>query len=77
MVLLPISPTFFTETFSLQNLRLHLFTVTFFDFAARGDLVGCFALTEPKHGSDPSRMESFAEYDEKNQVYILSGSKMW
>ncbi|KAA0197409.1 Glutaryl-CoA dehydrogenase [Fasciolopsis buskii] len=43
----------------------------------RGDLVGCFALTEPKHGSDPSRMESFAEYDEKNQVYILSGSKMW
>ncbi|THD25553.1 putative glutaryl-CoA dehydrogenase [Fasciola hepatica] len=44
---------------------------------ARGDLVGCFALTESKHGSDPGGMTTYAEYDERNRAYVLSGSKIW
>ncbi|KAJ8686583.1 hypothetical protein QAD02_022377 [Eretmocerus hayati] len=42
-----------------------------------GDLVGCFGLTEPNHGSDPSSMESRAKYDSHKKVYKLSGSKTW
>src|SRR6266851_2675227 len=30
---------------------------------ARGELVGCFGLTEPNHGSDPGGMESRARKD--------------
>jgi len=40
---------------------------------ASGDLVGCFGLTEPNHGSDPGSLETKAKYDEKKGVYILNG----
>ncbi|MFQ5449117.1 MAG: acyl-CoA dehydrogenase family protein [Nitrospinaceae bacterium] len=41
----------------------------------RGDLTGCFALTEPDYGSDPAGMKTRAFKDEDS--YILNGSKMW
>lgn len=42
---------------------------------AAGDFVGCFGLTEPNHGSDPSSMETKAIDD--GDFYILNGSKTW
>lgn len=44
---------------------------------AQGKLIGCFGLTEPNHGSDPSGMETRAKYDSKAKCYILNGSKTW
>lgn len=38
---------------------------------------GCFGLTEPNHGSDPSGMETRAKYDNKSKCYVLNGSKTW
>ncbi|MDB9248417.1 acyl-CoA dehydrogenase family protein [Halorubrum ezzemoulense] len=40
-----------------------------------GDAVGCFGLTEPEHGSNPSAMETMAEPD--GDEYVLNGSKTW
>jgi acyl-CoA dehydrogenase/glutaryl-CoA dehydrogenase len=40
-----------------------------------GEAVGCFGLTEPEHGSNPSAMETTAEPD--GDEYVLSGSKTW
>jgi glutaryl-CoA dehydrogenase len=40
-----------------------------------GDAVGCFGLTEPEHGSNPSAMETRAERSEAG--YVLNGSKTW
>lgn len=48
-----------------------------FSFLAKGELVGCFGLTEPNHGSDAGALETKAKYDEKSQTYILNGSKTW
>jgi glutaryl-CoA dehydrogenase len=42
---------------------------------ARGELVGCFGLTEPDAGSDPGGMRTRAEKIDGG--YRLSGSKMW
>jgi glutaryl-CoA dehydrogenase len=42
---------------------------------ARGELVGCFGLTEPDHGSDPGGMKTIAKRD--GDDYVLNGSKMW
>lgn len=42
---------------------------------ARGNLIGCFGLTEPDHGSDPSGMKTRAIFKDGN--YILNGSKNW
>ena len=42
---------------------------------ASGELVGCFGLTEPDHGSDPGRMRSRAE--KADGGYVLTGSKTW
>ncbi|WP_251342200.1 acyl-CoA dehydrogenase family protein [Haloplanus halophilus] len=42
---------------------------------ATGEAVGCFGLTEPEHGSDPSSMATTAERD--GDGYRLSGSKTW
>jgi glutaryl-CoA dehydrogenase len=42
---------------------------------ARGDLVGCFGLTEPDAGSDPGGMRTRAEKVQGG--YVLTGSKMW
>jgi acyl-CoA dehydrogenase/glutaryl-CoA dehydrogenase len=41
----------------------------------RGEQVGCFGLTEPEHGSNPSAMETTAERDADG--YVLNGSKTW
>ena len=43
---------------------------------AAGRLVGCFGLTEPNHGSDPSSMETRAR-KQKDGSFRLSGSKNW
>ena len=42
---------------------------------AKGNLIGCFGLTEPDHGSDPSGMKTNATL--KGDHYILNGSKNW
>ncbi|MXO66380.1 acyl-CoA dehydrogenase [Altericroceibacterium endophyticum] len=42
---------------------------------ARGEMVGCFGLTEPDHGSDPGNMASRAE--EVAGGYRLNGTKTW
>ena len=42
---------------------------------ASGDLIGCFGLTEPDAGSDPSSMKTTAT--KVKGGYSLSGSKMW
>ena len=52
---------------------------------ARGEAVGCFGLTEPDHGSDPSAMETSAErvggeggnQGDDGDGYLLSGTKTW
>jgi glutaryl-CoA dehydrogenase len=42
---------------------------------AKGKLIGCFGLTEPDFGSDPSGMRTNARKD--GNQYVLNGSKMW
>ncbi|MDX1483420.1 MAG: acyl-CoA dehydrogenase [Alphaproteobacteria bacterium] len=42
---------------------------------ARGELLGCFGLTEPEHGSDPLSMTSHAERIDGG--YRLTGAKAW
>jgi glutaryl-CoA dehydrogenase len=42
---------------------------------ATGELIGCFGLTEPDHGSDPGGMKTRAEAIDGG--YRLTGSKMW
>src|ERR671927_377303 len=41
----------------------------------RGELIGCFGLTEHEHGSDPAAMETRAVRD--GDEYVLNGGKMW
>ncbi|MCO5317359.1 MAG: acyl-CoA dehydrogenase family protein [Microthrixaceae bacterium] len=43
---------------------------------AAGELIGCFGLTEPDSGSDPSSMRTTARRDPSGD-WILDGSKMW
>jgi len=40
-----------------------------------GEFIGCFGLTEPDHGSNPSGMVTNIKDD--GDAYILNGSKMW
>jgi len=42
---------------------------------ATGDMIGCFGLTEPDHGSNPSGMTT--HYTEDGDDIILNGAKMW
>ena len=42
---------------------------------AKGNLIGCFGLTEPNAGSDPASMKTNAK--KTNDGYILKGSKTW
>jgi glutaryl-CoA dehydrogenase len=42
---------------------------------ARGDVIGCFGLTESDAGSDPGRMRTSARRDGSD--WVLNGSKMW
>ncbi len=42
---------------------------------AAGEAIGCFGLTEPDHGSDPSSMSTRAVKDGTD--WVLNGAKMW
>ncbi len=42
---------------------------------ANGEIIGCFGLTEPDHGSNPSGMTT--NIKEEGNYYILNGAKMW
>ncbi len=42
---------------------------------ATGEWMGCFGLTEPNHGSNPSGMET--KYKDMGDHYLLNGAKLW
>jgi len=42
---------------------------------ATGEMMGCFGLTEPDYGSNPSGMTS--NFKDKGDHYLLNGAKMW
>jgi glutaryl-CoA dehydrogenase len=42
---------------------------------ARGEIIGCFGLTEPHGGSDPGNMKTHAKRDGGD--WVINGSKMW
>ncbi|MFI7245403.1 acyl-CoA dehydrogenase family protein [Streptomyces qinglanensis] len=42
---------------------------------AAGEVIGCFGLTEPDHGSDPGGMRTHARRDGAD--WVLTGRKMW
>ena len=42
---------------------------------ASGELIGCFGLTEPNHGSDPGSM--LTNFKDGGDYYILNGAKLW
>ncbi|XP_057346171.1 glutaryl-CoA dehydrogenase, mitochondrial isoform X3 [Manis pentadactyla] len=44
---------------------------------AKGELLGCFGLTEPNYGSDPSSMETRARHNPSSRSYTLNGTKTW
>ncbi len=48
---------------------------TFLPRLATGELIGCFGLTEPNHGSDPGSMETTAVRADGG--WKLNGAKMW
>ncbi|WP_086752492.1 acyl-CoA dehydrogenase family protein [Streptomyces scabiei] len=42
---------------------------------ASGEVIGCFGLTQPDHGSDPASMRTYAKRDGGD--WVLNGRKMW
>ena len=42
---------------------------------ATGELMGCFGLTEPDHGSNPGGMVT--NFKDKGDHYLLNGAKLW
>ncbi|RKR14440.1 glutaryl-CoA dehydrogenase [Maribacter vaceletii] len=42
---------------------------------ASGELIGCFGLTEPNHGSNPNGMET--KFKDMGDHYLLNGAKLW
>jgi glutaryl-CoA dehydrogenase len=48
---------------------------TYLPRMARGELIGCFGLTEPHGGSDPANMKTHAR--RRGSEWVLNGSKMW
>ncbi|MCY0908413.1 MAG: acyl-CoA dehydrogenase family protein [Sulfobacillus thermotolerans] len=48
---------------------------TYLPRMARGELIGCFGLTEPDAGSDPAAMTTRAAKD--GDFYVISGAKRW
>jgi len=42
---------------------------------ARGELIGCFGLTEPHGGSDPANMKTHAK--KRGKDWVINGAKMW
>jgi glutaryl-CoA dehydrogenase len=57
-------------TFGTEEQRLR-----FLPKLATGEMIGCFGLTEPNHGSDPGSMETRVK--DKGDHYLLNGAKMW
>ena len=43
---------------------------------ARGEIIGCFGLTEPDYGSNPSGMITMAR-EQADGTWVLNGAKMW
>jgi glutaryl-CoA dehydrogenase len=43
---------------------------------ARGEIIGCFGLTEPDYGSNPSGMITMA-HEQADGSWVVNGSKMW
>lgn len=64
LVMLPI------ETFGTEEQKTR-----FLPGLAKGELIGCFGLTEPDHGSDPSSLLTKA--NAVSGGYILNGCKTW
>lgn len=42
---------------------------------AKGELIGCFGLTEPHGGSDPANMKTHAK--KRGSDWVINGAKMW
>lgn len=42
---------------------------------AKGEMIGCFGLTEPDYGSNPSGM--ITNFKDQGDHYLLNGAKMW
>lgn len=42
---------------------------------AKGEFIGCFGLTEPNHGSNPSGLET--KFKDMGDHYLLNGAKLW
>ncbi|PSF05494.1 acyl-CoA dehydrogenase [Marinobacter fuscus] len=72
---------------SMMSVQSSLVMVPIFEFGtenqkrkylprlASGELIGCFGLTEPDHGSDPGSMASRAR--KVDGGYLLTGNKIW
>src|ERR671916_450556 len=43
---------------------------------AQGEIIGCFGLTEPDYGSNPSGMITMA-HEQADGSWVINGSKMW
>jgi len=48
---------------------------TYLPRMAKGELIGCFGLTEPHGGSDPANMKTHAK--KRGSDWVINGSKMW
>ncbi len=44
---------------------------------ATGEILGCYALTEPDAGSDAASIQTKAEYNKKRKVWIINGVKLY
>ncbi|AIR97560.1 Glutaryl-CoA dehydrogenase [Streptomyces glaucescens] len=65
---------------SLAMYAIHRFgseeqKLTWLPRMAAGEVIGCFGLTEPDHGSDPAAMRTYAKKDGTD--WVLNGRKMW
>ncbi|MFJ6834991.1 acyl-CoA dehydrogenase family protein [Streptomyces sp. NPDC091209] len=65
---------------SLAMYAIHRFgseeqKLTWLPRMASGEIIGCFGLTEPDHGSDPGSMRTHAKRDGGD--WVLNGRKMW
>ncbi len=72
--------SFMSVQSSLVMLPIHRFgteeqRLNYLPRLATGELIGCFGLTEPNHGSDPGSMETVALRTEGG--WVLNGAKMW
>jgi glutaryl-CoA dehydrogenase len=72
--------SFLSVTSSLVMYPIHAFGSTaqqlrWLPALAKGEKIGCFALTEPEAGSDPAAMKTFARRDGGD--WVLRGVKRW